>query len=82
MTSGSSRSSRLAPEDLYDVINERYERGSILLTSNRAPNEWPDLFQDPTRPACWPPLAWTGCWTGPRWSSSAAPVTALKAARA
>jgi DNA replication protein DnaC len=35
------------PEDLYDVINERYERGSILLTSNRAPNEWPDLFRDP-----------------------------------
>jgi len=35
------------PEDLYDVINERYERGSILLTSNRAPNEWADLFQDP-----------------------------------
>jgi len=35
------------PEDLYDVINERYERGSILLTSNRAPNEWADLFLDP-----------------------------------
>ena len=35
------------PEDLYDIINERYEKGSILLTSNRAPNEWPDLFQDP-----------------------------------
>jgi len=35
------------PEDLYDVINERYERGSILLTSNRAPSEWPDLFCDP-----------------------------------
>ena len=35
------------PEDLYDVINERYERGSILLTSNRAPSEWPDLFGDP-----------------------------------
>ena len=35
------------PEDLYDVINERYEKGSILLTSNRAPTEWPDLFQDP-----------------------------------
>jgi len=35
------------PEDLYDVINERYERGSILLTSNRAPNEWADLFIDP-----------------------------------
>jgi len=36
-----------APEDLYDVISERYERGSILLTSNRAPDEWPDLFGDP-----------------------------------
>jgi len=35
------------PEDLYDVINARYERGSIVLTSNRAPEEWPDLFGDP-----------------------------------
>ena len=35
------------PEDLYDIINERYENGSILLTSNRAPAEWPDLFLDP-----------------------------------
>jgi DNA replication protein DnaC len=35
------------PEDLYDIINERYERGSILLTSNRAPSEWPELFGDP-----------------------------------
>jgi DNA replication protein DnaC len=31
-------------EDLYDVINERYERGSIILTSNRAPGEWAELF--------------------------------------
>jgi len=36
-----------APEDLYDLINERYEQGSIILTSNRAPAEWPDLFGDP-----------------------------------
>jgi DNA replication protein DnaC len=35
------------PEDLYDIINERYEKGSILLTSNRAPAEWPDIFHDP-----------------------------------
>ena len=35
------------PEDLYDIISERYEQGSILLTSNRAPAEWPDLFGDP-----------------------------------
>jgi len=36
-----------APEDLYDIINERYERGSILLTSNRALEEWPALFGEP-----------------------------------
>ena len=30
--------------DLYDIINERYETSSILLTSNRAPGEWPELF--------------------------------------
>lgn len=35
------------PEDLYDIINERYEKGSILLTSNRSPAEWPALFGDP-----------------------------------
>lgn len=39
--------SPLAAEDLYDIINERYERGSIMLTSNRAPAEWPDLFGNP-----------------------------------
>lgn len=36
-----------APEDLYDVINERYEKASILITSNRSPTEWPALFVDP-----------------------------------
>ena len=36
-----------APEDMYDIINERYERGSILLTSNRPPEEWAELFGDP-----------------------------------
>lgn len=36
-----------APEDLYDIVNGRYEQGSILLTSNRALEEWPDLFSDP-----------------------------------
>jgi len=33
--------------DFYDVINERYERSSIVLTSNRAPDEWHELFGDP-----------------------------------
>ena len=36
-----------AAQDLYDVINERYERGAILLTSNRAPAEWATWFADP-----------------------------------
>ena len=36
-----------APSDLYDIIDSRYEQGSILLTSNRAPSEWPDVFLDP-----------------------------------
>ena len=36
-----------APSDLYDVIDGRYEQGSIVLTSNRAPAEWPDVFLDP-----------------------------------
>jgi DNA replication protein DnaC len=35
------------PEDLYDVINERYERSSILLTSNRDRSEWAELFGEP-----------------------------------
>jgi DNA replication protein DnaC len=35
------------PADMYDVINERYEKASIILTSNRAPSEWQELFGDP-----------------------------------
>ena len=35
------------PSDMYDVINERYEQASIILTSNRAPGEWQELFGDP-----------------------------------
>jgi len=34
-------------EDWFDVIAERYERGSLIVTSNRALTEWPDLFGDP-----------------------------------
>jgi len=35
------------PVDLYDIISGRYESGAIALTSNRAPDEWTDLFGDP-----------------------------------
>lgn len=35
------------PEDLYELIDARYERGSILLTSNRDRSEWAAVFGDP-----------------------------------
>jgi DNA replication protein DnaC len=34
------------PMDLYEVIRSRYERGSMIITSNRAIEEWPPLFLD------------------------------------
>lgn len=34
------------PIDLYEVIRQRYERGSMVITSNRALEEWPPLFRD------------------------------------
>ena len=35
------------PLDLYEVIRQRYERASTILTSNRALEELGDLFSDP-----------------------------------
>ncbi len=40
---------RLGPEqahDFYEIISERYERGSTILTSNRHITEWVTLFDD------------------------------------
>ena len=34
------------PLDLYEIIRARYERGSMIITSNRAVEEWPPLFRD------------------------------------
>jgi DNA replication protein DnaC len=34
------------PLDLYDIIRARYERGSTIITSNRALAEWTPLFKD------------------------------------
>jgi len=36
-----------ASEDLYDVIDGRYGHGAIILTTNRAFGEWPELFDQP-----------------------------------
>ena len=34
-------------EDLYELIRERYERKSLIITSNRAFQEWADAFGEP-----------------------------------
>lgn len=36
----------LQADDLYEVISERYEKGSMMVTSNRDYKEWPDAFGD------------------------------------
>lgn len=36
-----------ASEDLYEVIDGRYGKGAIILTTNRAFSEWPELFDQP-----------------------------------
>jgi DNA replication protein DnaC len=33
-----------AAQDLYEIITERYERGSMIITSNRAFEEWGEIF--------------------------------------
>lgn len=35
-----------AAEDLFEVIEGRYSRGAIVLTTNRAFSEWPELFDN------------------------------------
>ena len=35
-----------AAQDLYEIISERYERASIILTSNRAFEEWAEVFNN------------------------------------
>ena len=34
------------PEDLYDIIRQRHQRGSTIITSNRTVEEWGPLFGD------------------------------------
>ena len=35
--------------DLYDILTERHRAGSIIVTSNRGPDEWLATFADPVR---------------------------------
>jgi len=33
-------------QDLYEIISGRYERGSVIVSSNRAFQEWPEVLHD------------------------------------
>jgi DNA replication protein DnaC len=35
--------------DAYEILTERHRSGSIIVTSNRAPDEWLATFADPVR---------------------------------
>ena len=35
--------------DLYEILTERHRTGSIIVTSNRGPDEWLATFADPVR---------------------------------
>jgi DNA replication protein DnaC len=35
--------------DLYEILTERHRAGSIIVTSNRGPDEWLVTFADPIR---------------------------------
>jgi DNA replication protein DnaC len=35
--------------DIYDLLTERHQIGSIIATSNRGPDEWLATFSDPVR---------------------------------
>ena len=34
-------------DDLFELISERHKRGSLILTSNRTPKDWYELFPNP-----------------------------------
>ena len=35
-------------EDFFEIVSRRYEKGSIIITTNRAVNEWDKVFIDKT----------------------------------
>ena len=34
-------------EDFYEIVTERHLKSSVIITSNRRPQDWIPLFQDP-----------------------------------
>jgi DNA replication protein DnaC len=58
---------------LFQVISQRYERGSIVLTTNKAFKQWASIFTTTARS---PPPSWTDSSTTLKPSSLKAAVTA------
>ena len=54
---------KLGADLLFQIISQRYERGSIIITSNRAYNQWP---QSSTTTACSPRPSLTGSSITPK----------------
>src|SRR5690606_6267558 len=45
----------------FQVVSRHYEKGSILITSNRSVGEWGAFLATPL----WPRRSWTACYTTP-----------------
>ena len=39
---------KLGADLLFQIISERYERGAILMSTNRAFKNWPEIFNNDT----------------------------------
>ena len=61
---------------VFQLVARRYERGSILLTSNKAFSEWAAS----SATTCWPRPSWTGCCTTATSSRSTVPATGSRTA--
>ena len=44
---GLSALSPIQAEDFYEIVSERHLKSSIVITSNRPPQDWVALFPDP-----------------------------------
>ncbi|HVC07245.1 MAG TPA: IS21-like element helper ATPase IstB [Solirubrobacterales bacterium] len=38
---------KLAADQIFRIVSERYERGSIIITSNKSFEQWAEMFADP-----------------------------------
>ena len=71
MRSAICRLPRRLPVAVFQVITQRYRKGSICLTTNLQVGSWGKIFDDPW----WPPPCWTGSCTAVLSSTSTATAT-------